>query len=162
MNKNYAGIIFRDVPEDERNMMEALGFLLGSNDWVLRATGDLGITNPFLSGCMTVNGEKILSNFNNASIASISYANKTFPKFHDFSDGKQKYLCSLISAIMGEDGKSPVKFVCLYGGTNQNATRDIKTICTKNNITCYDIYSKDTLAIIQGKIDIMVKNFKEQ
>lgn len=127
----YAGIGSHNTPEEILNLMEKLGFLLGSEGYILRSGGSPGADTAFEAGAKKADAKfeiylpwdkfrnRMGENYIDASQLD-SYkkaeriAKEHHPHFEQLSDSSKMLIIRDTYQILGKDLNTPSKFVVCW------------------------------------------------
>jgi hypothetical protein len=160
MNKIYAGIGSRSVPDTIINKIFKLSIFLSEIGFTLRSGGAPGCDSAFEVGCESVRGKKEIyipwKNFENrytAIVASdlenfedaIKISMKHHPAWYRLPQPAKLLHTRNVYQILGRNLNSPVDFVVCYtqDGKSSGGTGQAMRISESLNIPIYNLYFDD-------------------
>jgi hypothetical protein len=172
----YAGIGSRDTPAEILILMENVAKYLATQHCILRSGGANGADTAFYNGCKNIkNASEIYlpwKNFNNIeskysepSEAAMKLAMKYHPAWEKLSQGAKKLQARNCYQLLGNDLKTPSKFVLCYtkegkviGGTGQALRMAIDY-----NIPIFNMGEERDINIVKSKLwSFLKEQFPQQ
>lgn len=148
----YTGIGSRETPIDVLNTFINIGRYLGGIGYTLRSGGADGADTAFEIGCDQSQGKKEIYipwyRFNNSTSMLFNISQEAFemaslihPSWERLSDGAKKLHARNCSQILGQDLKTPTKFVVCYtkDGKGGGGTGQAIRLARQYNIPIFDV-----------------------
>lgn len=147
MTKFYTGIGSRETPKIMLTVMTALAQMLDKRDYVLRSGGADGADTAFAAGAT----KKVIyipwQKFNGVSDGVVmghseihrEVAAKIHPAWSNCSDGARKLHTRNVAQVLGDDLKTPSKFLICWtpGGTAEGGSATAINLALKHNIPVF-------------------------
>lgn len=153
MNRYYTGIGSRQTPKEIIVQMIDLASKLANLGYILRSGGAMGADSAFETGCDSVYGNKEIylpwKNFNNNKSNFYGIPEEAFeitrtihPAWQNLTRGGRNLHARNIMQILGNDLKTPSKFVICWTKNGQliGGTRTALVLANQYNIPIYNLY----------------------